>query len=298
MAEYETIKIPELSPTNTANAEDQLIIRQGLTDKRIAVSALQSGIVGQATLSTPGVVRLNNTVVSTSISEAATANAVRLAYERGTQAINSVSGFQAQINGKANINHTHSASQITSGVMDWQRLPLGNASNHGVVRIDPSLGNSGQSSSGGYVPSIERINSLQTTINQLQQTINQLELGSAFMPLPINNAGDLYTSDFPIGSYVLASAGNNVGQRNSRIYVSPVRAGAPSFTDAWAGQFSIGGFPESNNLQGVWLHRGAVGPYHNPSSKGLKGFFTNPQNDIGADYNVPLNVAILCQRVA
>lgn len=291
MADIEVIKIPELDPAVTANPEDDLILRQGVIDKRISVSALKSSIIVGATASTPGVVQLNNTTTSTSISQAGTANSVRLAYNRGTEALNVANSALNGLNGKANTSHTHDASQITSGVMYWERLPQGSFSSHGIVRIDQS--NGGQSSNNGYVPSVERINNIQQQIFALTQIISDVESGVAFMPLPLNNIGEPYTREFPIGTYLLASGGPNVGTRGMRCYISLADLSSPYFGNSHIGQYSLSESPSSSNLSGLWVARGAVGAFHNPVSKGLKGFLTGT----GADYNELLNVAFLCQRV-
>lgn len=292
MADLETIKIPELEPTSSAGVDDQLIIRQGVSDKRISVSALKSSIIAGATGTVPGVVTLNNTVTSTSVSQAGTANSVRLAYNRGTEALTAANNFGAQLPGKANLNHTHAASDVVSGIFSRDRLPMGGFFSPGILQIDSTGG--AVSSSAGYVPSVERANDLQRQINDLRQQLENVEVGGAFMPLPLDNAGQTYADDFPIGSYVIASAGANVGVRNQQVYVSPVPINATAFGSSYIGQFSIGGYPESHNLKGKWLHRGAVGPMVNPISKGMKAWSASYENE----YNIEVNVAILCQRVA
>lgn len=292
MAELETIKIPELTPTSSATAEDQLIIRQGVSDKRISVAGLQASIVTGATQNSPGIVVLNNTVTSTSTTQASTANATRVAYNRGTAALNLATSVDNALIGKANAVHTHDASEIVSGVIPYYRLPAGSFEHHGILRVDSTNGS--QTSSSGYVPSVERVNFIQQQLNEINQNVENLVGGVAFMPLPLDNEGETYATEFPIGTYLLASAGANVGVRGSRLYVSPVPINATEFTNSYIGQFSIGGFPEAHNLVGKWLHRGAVGPVINPINKGIRGWINSRSNN----YDVAVNVAILCQRVA
>lgn len=298
MAELETIKIPELTPTSSANAEDQLILRQGVSDVRISVAALQSSIITGATQVTPGIVSLNNTVTSNSTTQAATANTVRIAYNRGTEALNLASTVNNALPGKANSVHTHDALQIVSGTIPTARLPRATSGTYGITQIDPSMDGAwaNNHSAAGRVPSVERVNFIQQQLNQINQNVENLIGGVAFMPLPIDNEGETFATDFPIGTYLLASAGANVGVRGSRLYVSPVPINATEFTNSYIGQFSTGGFPEAHNLLGKWLHRGAVGPMINPINKAIRGVVRGASVD--ADYVSTVNVAILCQRVA
>lgn len=299
MPEVEVIKIQELTEASSAENADQLIMRQGLIDKRISVENFKASITNGATLSTPGIVQLYNGVDSNSTSFAGTSNSVRLAYNRGTEALNQANNAMNVANGKANASHNHSASNITSGVLSWERCPLGKFGEHGVVRIDDSDGtNSSYIPFGqkGYVPSVERVNSLKQQIDNLNATIEALELGSAFMPLPYDgsDAGNL---NLPIGSYVLADAGKgNYGLRNQTsnfgVRIAPYSNSRPGYNgryEIYSTLASNAEVPVNQRLIGTWAQRGAVGT--EPDWSGMPD-----KTQTGLIGNT--RVAILCQRIA
>lgn len=298
MPDLETIKIQELTEASSAENADQLIMRQGLIDKRITVGNFKDSITNGATLSTPGIVQLYNGVDSNSTSFAGTSNSVRLAYNRGTEALNQANNAMNVANGKANASHNHSASNITSGVLSWERCPLGQFGAHGVVRIDDSDGTNGSYApfgQKGYVPSVERVNSLKQQIDQLNATISSLELGSAFMPLPYNgSSANLQT--YPIGSYIVADAGKGFyGTRNQTanfgIRLAPSKANQPGNSGRFEifSALDLPNIPSSQVLTGTWAQRGAIGT--EPDWTGM------PSNErtglIGQT-----RTFILCQRIA
>lgn len=215
MADIETIKIPELVEAATLNPVDQIIVRQGSLEKRASISTLNAVFNQSATLTRAGIVQLNNSTTSTSIDQAATANSVRLAYNRGTEGVDAAANAMSVANSKANAVHTHDGSQITTGKIYWERLPLGTMSDHGVVRIDSynTRGTSGAQASGGYVPSVERVNTINNWLQELQTQLSQIVIGEGMMPLPLQTA-DMWTVDFPLGQYLLCNAGvGNFGRR-------------------------------------------------------------------------------------
>lgn len=95
-----------------------------------SASQITSGTVARARLpsastSESGIVQLTSSLTSTSETMAATAFAV--------------STLKNEINSKANVNHTHSASHITSGTIDIERLPWASTSLRGVVQLEDSV---------------------------------------------------------------------------------------------------------------------------------------------------------------
>lgn len=297
MADIETIKIPELVEAATLEQADQIIVRQGSLEKRASIATLNAVFNQSATLSRPGIVQLDNSVTSNSISTAATANTVRLSYNRGTEAVNVANNAIGIANSKANLNHTHDGSQITTGKIYWERLPLGTMGDHGVVRIDPytARGISNAQSTSGYVTSVERANTLSQWCTELQQSIQDIVAGSGMMPLPLQTA-DMWTLDFPLGQYLLCNAGiGNFGRRqqiggttgsgrNFGISLEEARApGSGNFANppGYDGRYSLYDLsaesliPATRRVRGQWRQQGSVGGQ--------------------AGSGVP--VAVLCQRI-
>lgn len=281
MADIETIKIPELVEAATLEPTDQIIVRQGFLEKRASISTLNAVFNQGATLSRPGIVQLNNTVTSTSIDQAGTANSVRLAYNRGTDGVNAAANALSVANSKANIVHTHDGSQITTGKIYWERLPLGTMSDHGVVRIDSftARGVSNAQSSGGYAPSVERVNTLNNWCQEIQNQIASIVVGQGLMPAPLE-VSDMWTLDFPIGQYLLCNAGiGNFGRRQQiggttgsgrtfGISLEDVRApGSGNFANlpGYEGRYSLYDLsaesliPVNRRVRGLWRMQGAVG---------------------------------------
>lgn len=96
-------------------------------------SKLSSSLLPSSSTSVAGIVRLSTSHTSTSTSMAATPSAVKAAYDLAQAAQNSA-------NQKAQATHTHSASQITSGVLAYQRIPsavagTSSAARKGAVRL-------------------------------------------------------------------------------------------------------------------------------------------------------------------
>lgn len=84
---------------------------------------------GAASTSSPGVVQLNDTVTSTSTTQAATANAAKVAYDRGTQALNAANSKVNLNPGNLGVGSTVMASR-TSG---WGGFNNGTTVSGGVL---------------------------------------------------------------------------------------------------------------------------------------------------------------------
>lgn len=104
-----------------ANKVDNIKIADGTTDQK-------------------GIVKLNNTVTSTSISEAATANAVKTAYDKGNEALNKANqAFQYANNGKTtianvigNINGNNTHAEIANRIQIDKNTAANNLNSKGI----------------------------------------------------------------------------------------------------------------------------------------------------------------------
>lgn len=170
----EVITIPELQETLTATGTDLAVVRQSGLDKKVSLATMKNYFITEATVSIAGIVQLNNTVTSTSITQAGTANAVRVAYNTGVTAQQTAQSAINQLSGKANTVHTHTAADTVSGVFSTARLPLSNLNSFGICRHTSSLANPSGDSANGYVPSLPLVANINNAVNSINNTLNTL----------------------------------------------------------------------------------------------------------------------------
>ncbi|XAI94017.1 long tail fiber protein [Pseudomonas phage vB_Pa-PAC2] len=122
-----------LSGGGNLSSNITLSVNRTLTDTWYAAAShthdasnITSGVIANARLpvgstTAQGILQLTDGVASTSTTTAATPNSVKTAYDLATT--------------KANISHTHDASNITSGTIAVARLPVSSTTAQGIVQL-------------------------------------------------------------------------------------------------------------------------------------------------------------------
>lgn len=260
----EYIDIGGLAPTSSVDDTDHIVVRKGLTDKRISIGDFTDSVLPIASTSNAGIVQLSSSTSSTSIDTAATSSAVMNAYNKGEEALAVANAATAQLTGKANTVHYHDASQVVSGIINRDRLPKANTYSHGIVRPTDNLS---LSSSQGYVASIESVKTIQQRLDGLDNQIQALELGSAFTPIPDTTTGDTGVVSFPIGTTLLVSAGTGFSRRGTPFSVYLASTASRNIQNDSIGSAGLGMYvvdggaaPLAQKLEGIWVARGSYSP--------------------------------------
>lgn len=149
-----TSSITDASTSKYATAKGVKTAADNAAQALAAANAKWTAV--DATTVVKGIVVLDDSVSSTSVVKAGTANAVKKAYDRGTTALNAANGkwtySQSTIDARVRAvaptlapkAHTHSATQITSGVMAVDRLPLSTLTDKGIVQLSSAVNSSSE----------------------------------------------------------------------------------------------------------------------------------------------------------
>ncbi len=263
--------------------------------------------VDAATLTDPGVVQLNNTVASNSTTEAATANAVKTAYDAALNAVQSITGtapIQVDLTDPQNPDISADvATTVTTGVVSVGTnisvsvageisVATSSTTVSGIVQLD----NTTSSTATNLALTAAQGKVLQDQINTLSVTSNLTLAGTLNASTgnleAVTSEGTL--AGFSVGNPLPAAAAGNseyfvIATVPAAAYTPP--GGVPTAVDD-------GDWFLSNGSAWVHLQVGFDPPYASTAASGVVELSTNAETQAGTDATLAVTPASLQSKVS